>query len=447
MAFEITIPRLGWSMEEGIFAGWQKKDGDLISPGDVLFELEGEKALQEIEAIDEGMLAMLPDGPQPGMVLKVGTIVGYLLADGESLPVAAGTPAAQSATSQVAAESDNFSAAAAPSVRRLARQLSVNLGAIQGSGSGGRITEGDVTSAAACGSATESVSAVFATGAESAVATPRARRAAKTLNLNLSNIVGSGRGGRIRERDVLQSSKSSASSVSGSQRMLISGRRKVIAERLSDSARQTVPVTITTRANANNLVGLRAQFKSAGQNPVPAIHDIVARLVADTLSQHLTLGGRWDGDAVIFPDPGQIHIGLAVDTPNGLLVPVLRNVSARSLLSVAEESARIIQKARSGRLSGAEMQGAVFTISNLGGYGIDAFTPVINLPETAILGLGAIRSEPVVKDDGKIVASTIMTLSLTFDHRVIDGAPAAKFLQSLVTAIENPAARLIAMGS
>jgi pyruvate dehydrogenase E2 component (dihydrolipoamide acetyltransferase) len=227
----------------------------------------------------------------------------------------------------------------------------------------------------------------------------------------------------------------------------VTGRRKIIAERLSQSARQTVPVTITSRVDATNLVSLREQFKATGQKPVPAIHDIIAKLLAEVLNQFPLLASRWEGDAIVQPDADQIHIGLAVDTPEGLIVPVIRHVSQLSLISLAAESARIIQKARDGKLSTSEMQGAVFTITNLGAFGIDAFTPVINLPETAILGLGAIRREPVVSDDGRIEVRQLMTLSLTFDHRVIDGAPAAKFLQALVNAIANPAARLISTGA
>ena len=145
----------------------------------------------------------------------------------------------------------------------------------------------------------------------------------------------------------------------------------------------------------------------------------------------------------MLPADDEIHIGLAVDTPEGLIVPVLRNVLNESLLSLAAESSRIIRKARDGRLSGADMQDAVFTITNLGSFGIEAFTPVINLPETAILGLGAIRKQAVVTSDDRIEVRSLMTLSLTFDHRAIDGAPAAKFLQSVVAATENPAARLL----
>lgn len=440
MAFEISIPRLGWSMEEGTFAGWRKEAGDTIRRGDILFELEGEKALQEIEAVDEGVLAIATNGPKPGDILKVGAIVGYLLAPGETLAACSG-PGVSSPPQNSSATMDakDVAPAAAPSVRRLARQLDIDLATVVGTGSNGRITDDDVELAA---SRVKSDASIMHTDGRT-IATPRARRAARQAGVDLTHVKGSGRDGRIRERDVL----SLAPSVAEGRRIPVTGRRKIIAERLSLSARQTVPVTITSRVDATNLVSLREQFKATGQKPVPAIHDIIAKLLSEVLNQFPLLASRWEGDAIVQPDVNQIHIGLAVDTPEGLIVPVIRQVSQLSLISLAAESARVIQKARDGKLSTSEMQGAVFTITNLGAFGIDAFTPVINLPETAILGLGAIRREPIVSDDGRIEVRQLMTLSLTFDHRVIDGAPAAKFLQALVQAIANPAARLIATGA
>lgn len=448
MSFEITIPRLGWSMEEGIFAGWLKKDGDVIRRGDALFELEGEKALQEVEALDDGVLRLMADGPQLGTVLKVGAVVGYLVADGAAL---AQTPSDSNVASNAikpvekapATDINSMSTGGSPTVRRLARELGVDLTRVTGTGSRDRITDDDVRATARRES--EQRPTINSALAAEIIATPRARRAAKTAGIELSSMQGTGRNGRIRERDVVSQSNAAAPSAAraGGQRVSLSGRRRVIAERLADSHRQTVPVTLTSQVDATNLVSLRQQFKAAGETLIPAIHDIIAKLVAGCLRQELRLAGRWDGDAIVLPYDNEIHIGLAVDTPEGLIVPVLRNVVNESLLSLAAESSRIIRKSREGRLSGAEMQGAVFTITNLGSFGIDTFTPVINLPETAILGLGAIRKLAVVASDDRIEVRPMMTLSLTFDHRAIDGAPAAKFLQSLVAAIENPAARLL----
>ncbi len=449
MSFEITIPRLGWSMEEGTFAGWMKKDGDIIRRGDVLFELEGEKALQEIEALDDGVLRIPADGPQPGALLKVGVVIGYLVAEGETLSQSqSGGAVDLNATTTVengmTSGTKGGATNGAPSVRRLARALGVELSRVTGTGARDRITEDDVRAAAA-----KNVDHRAADNTPPATAditaTPRARRAARRAGIDLTTLRGTGRNGRIRERDVVNAAGTQVAehTAVGGQRMEMTSRRKVIAERLAASHRQAVPVTLTTQADATNLVSLREQFKAAGESLIPAFHDIVAKLVAGCLKHHRQLAGRWDGDTIVLPDDNGIHIGLAVDTPEGLIVPVLRNVLNEPLQSLVVASSRTIGKVRDGRLSGPEMRDAVFTITNLGSFGIDAFTPIINLPETAILGLGAIRKQAVVGGEDRIEVRSMITLSLTFDHRAIDGAPAAKFLQSVVAAIENPAARLL----
>jgi len=218
----------------------------------------------------------------------------------------------------------------------------------------------------------------------------------------------------------------------------------LIAQRLMASRQQTVPVTLTTRADATNLVNLRDQFKaSRGSVPIPSYQDIITKLIGSTLTQHPLLAGRWDEDAIVIPTKNQLHLGMAVDTDDGLLVPVIRDVANLSLMDLATKSRQLVEQARAGKLTAADMQGSVFTITNLGAFGIEAFTPIINVPEAAILGLGAIRREPVALDDGQIVSRQQITLSLTFDHRILDGAPAARFLQDVVLAITNPSALLL----
>lgn len=452
MAFEITIPRLGWSMEEGTFSGWLKQDGDTIRRGDPLFELEGEKAIQEIEAVDEGILRIPANGPQRGSVVKVGTVVGYLVAEGESPPVGEttdasaidqrtqelmeGTPSASAVTAAVDAA---LPPAAGPSVRRMARESGVALDQIEGTGGGGRILAEDVQRA----------TSQRPQSARKPIASPRARRAAVELGIDWTQLTGTGAGGRIRERDVRAacapriSEESHRASVDG-KRLPLTSRRRVIAQRMVASRQQTVPVTLTTKADATNLVNLREQFKTTGcPSPIPGYQDIIMKLVAGTLVRHPLLVGRWEEDAIVLPAENELHLGMAVDTDEGLLVPVLRNVGQSSLIEVAATSRRFVDQALAGQLAAADMQGSVFTITNLGAFGIDAFTPIINVPETAILGLGAIRREPVVLDDGGIGPRHQLTLSLTFDHRILDGAPAARFLQDIAAAIANPSAALL----
>jgi pyruvate dehydrogenase E2 component (dihydrolipoamide acetyltransferase) len=176
---------------------------------------------------------------------------------------------------------------------------------------------------------------------------------------------------------------------------------------------------------------------------VPAYTDLLAKLVAGVLARHASLAGCWDAaGTLVLPNADGLHIGIAVDTDSGLLVPVVRDVGRRTLPEVTAESRALIEKARAQKLSMAEMEGGVFTITNLGGYGIDGFTPIINLPQTAILGVGAIRREPVVVEDGDggepVLIRARMTLSLTFDHCRVDGGPAARFLDDLRRTIEAP---------
>jgi pyruvate dehydrogenase E2 component (dihydrolipoamide acetyltransferase) len=443
MAFEITIPRLGWSMEEGTFSGWLKQDGDTIQCGDPLFELEGEKAIQEIEAVDAGILRIPANGPQPGSMVKVGAVVGYLVAEGESLPVgqtpdasaivsgnqelSEGTPSLPTETVAVDAA---LPPAAGPSVRRLARESGVALEQVAGTGRGGRILAEDI----------ERASSQPLPSPLSPIASPRARRVATELKIDWTQLTGTGAGGRIREQDVLAARRAPAAG----RRIPLTSRRKVIAQRMVASRQQTVPVTLTTKADAANLVNLREQFKTtSGESPIPGYQDIITKLVAGVLRQYPLLAGRWEEDAIVLPAENELHLGMAVDTDEGLLVPVLHNAAQLSLIELAARSRQLVGQARAGKLAAADMQGSVFTITNLGAFGIDAFTPIINVPETAILGLGAIRREPVALDDGGIVSRHQLTLSLTFDHRILDGAPAARFLQDIATAIANPSAALL----
>ncbi len=461
MPHEIRVPRLGWSMEEGTFVGWLKKPGEHVVAGEALFELEGEKALQDIESVDEGILHLPPGSPQPGIVVAVGSLLGYLLAPGEPAPSAQpDQDAAPSGQTPSLAEAATIAASpppAGPAVRRQARELGIDLSRISGSGGSGRITQADVLAHA--GSRNEPIAPPNHPAdrprhpaAALPVATPRARRVAAELGIDWTGLSGTGRDGRIRDADVRAAADRNSSSASkthaGRTKMTatpLSTRRQTIARRLWASYEQTVPVTLTTAADATNLVALREQFRSASAESVPSYTDVVARLAGVVLTKHPQVAVRWGDDhrSLLSPADHQFDIGIAVDTSDGLLVPVVRDVIHKSLLDVAREAAMLIGRARSGNLTVAEMQGALFTITNLGALGVDAFTPVINAPEIAILGLGAIRREPVVMPDDRILPRDRMTLSLTFDHAAVDGAPAAAFLRDICSAIENPAAHLL----
>lgn len=374
MAIEITVPRLGWSMEEGAFAGWLKNPGDTVTSGEPLFAVESDKVTMDVESLDAGTLYVPPGAPERGDVVYVGQLLGYLLAAGESAPVPESKPAAPAAAALPVAP-----AVAPAPVASIAGRTPV---------------------------------------------TPRARRIAAELGVDPSTLTGTGRDGRIREADVRAGAATAGQPLSAT--------RRTIAARLAESHARTVPVTLTTRADATALIALR---------PHASYNAILAKLAAQALARHPQLAARWDASGANLAPPGAaIHIGIAVDTPQGLVVPVLRNAATTPLAELDRRLSELIAAAQTRRLQPADVTGAAFSISNLGSFGIDAFTPVINYPETAILGVGAIRQEAVVLTSGGIAVRPMMTLSLTFDHRATDGAPAARFLQTLVDLIERAAA-------
>jgi pyruvate dehydrogenase E2 component (dihydrolipoamide acetyltransferase) len=425
-------------MEEGIFVGWLKQDGDAIRVGENLFTLEGEKATEDIECLDGGILRIPPTAPKPGDKVAVGTVIGYLVRQGESLTWAESSSTA-SLSSLARSASEEASAAgledsahptpaaksASPSVRRLARQLGVD---VQAMPTAGRVTAADVKQVAAM-------------GPDVPRASPRARRAAAELGVDWTKLRGGGRTGRIRERDVRAASTGASYKITRAQHVVPrTARRQAIASRLQGVVRSAVPVTLTTTADATNLVNLRDQFKTAGEL-VPSYTDFFAKLAAAALREHPLLNASWVDDQIVVNE--EIHVGIAVDTEAGLLVPVVRDVPNIGLRQLAAIARDLTERARLGKLKAAEMEGGTFTVTNLGNYSIDAFTPIINPPQCAILGIGRIQRQPVVSGDAVAIREQV-TLSLTFDHRIVDGAPAARFLQALVRLVENPGPALVA---
>lgn len=385
MAIAITVPRLGWSMEEGIFVGWLKKDGDRIKPDDTLFALESEKSTEEIAAFDAGILRIPSDGPKSGDTVKVGDVLGFLAEEGESVPSLA-------PRSSQSSESWEDKKADLQSTKSQADKAVQRSGAISS----------------------------------------RARRLATALKVDWSVISGSGRTGRIRERDIR-----AAATAKPGRWITHTTLRKTIAARMVAGVAQAAPVTLFSKIDATELVSLRRHLKesqTSPDHPVPSFTDILLKLTAKALVEHPQLRAQWSDQALFVPD--QIDIAFAVDTDAGLLAPVVRNADKITFSEIAARTRELIVLAREGRLGAADMRDAVFTISNLGGLGIDAFTPIIHLPQCAVLGIGRIAHEAAIVED-RIVPRDMMTLSLTFDHRVVDGVPAARFLASLRDAIEG----------
>lgn len=477
-------------MEQGTFVGWLKKNGDNVQPGEPLFTLEGEKAIQEIEAVDAGLLHFEATNPADGDVVAVGAVIGYLLAVGESAPPipprsapSAPLPTKESVPSQSRSGpqqghpqplpdgrgADALAPPASPAVRRLARQLGVDLTPLT---TAGRISEADVCRRYLQSRGELSPSVVTTnhdvasgTAASRSVApsalppadvprrrrglsaiSPRAARLAARHGVDWTQLTGTGSSGRIRECDVLplarlhgvadsltQTSPSSNPAVL-SHTIPITSMRRTIANRMVASLQQTAPVTLTTEIDVTSVVKFRDDLKRSGNSRIPSITDCFIKLVATALREHPLLNARWRDDALELFD--EVHIGIAVDTEAGLFVPVLRRAHDRSLSEIAEQTRSLIEQVRSRTLTPSGYQGGTFTITSLGSLGIDAFTPIINFPETAILGLGRIQTRSAIELDrsGALPPppnSQVMTLSLTFDHRVLDGAPAARFLQTV----------------
>ena len=382
MAEEIAMPRLGWTMEEGTLVEWLKTEGEQVETGEILFTVESDKALNEIETFSSGILCIPPGAPQPGDTVPVGTLLGYLLQTGEEMP-----------TERASASGDPASPIPVPATLHNQPTPAAKPPS----------TKGNPT------------------------ISPRARRIANELNISWHHIKGSGQTGRIIERDI----RAVTAQPPGSTGHI----RELIANRLWQSQNETAAVTLTTEADATGLVDLRAGFKATQGTDAPTYNHMIAKLTALALGEHPALNASWQNGA-----PHQyesVHLGLAVDTEGGLLVPVIRDADSKSLAQIATEARALALKARRHTLGPDALQDGTFTISNLGMYGIDAFTPIINLPQAAILGLGRIVEKPAVFQ-GQVVPRALMALSLTFDHRILDGGPAARFLDRVRTFIEQP---------
>jgi pyruvate dehydrogenase E2 component (dihydrolipoamide acetyltransferase) len=318
---------------------------------------------------------------------------------------------------------------AGPAARRLARQLGIDLDSAPTPDPTGRVVCEDVQRAAVLPRSTSAA-------ATQPIASPRARRRAKELGIDWTSQTGTGRAGRIRERDVLghrplakPDAPPAPVPVFPGKHVPASKRRSIIAQRMLAGVTQAAPVTLMTKVDAGPLFAYRKSLKQAAPDGLsPSYNDILLLLVARTLREQPQLNACWDRDGIHTYD--DIHIAIAVDTDSGLLAPVLRHVDQLTLEQLAARSGHLIAEARSGRLSQDNMEGGTFTVTNLGMFGIEAFTPILNLPQAGILGIGRIVEEPIVCA-GQLVAGKTLSLSLTFDHRVVDGAPAARWLQLL----------------
>jgi pyruvate dehydrogenase E2 component (dihydrolipoamide acetyltransferase) len=431
MATPLVMPKLGLTMTEGTVVRWLKQDGQPVEKGEPIAVVMSKKISFEVKAPGSGILRHAARLKQ---TKPVGAPFAYITQPGEEVPVEAIYPPAVEAApgtapapaSEGVAEKKAF-VLASPAARRLAKEKGVELSLVQGTGSEGRVVEADIYRFLE-----EQVAKEAAPAAEpEPLATPSAKWLARERGVDLSQVPGSGLGGRITEQDV-EAFLASQPTAAPIGILPFSGMRRAIAEHMLDSLHQTAQVTVTSEADVTDLVKLRSQLKAEFDL---SYTDLIVKAVAKALKQHPRLNSTLIGDEIHLLS--EINIGVAVALEDGVIVPVVRDANRKEVPEIAEETRRLVQGAREGTLSVDEVTGSTFTVTNLGAYGAHYFTPILNSPEVAILGVGRIVEKPAIYE-GQIARRSYMALSLTFDHRLVDGAPAAQFLQTVVEILENP---------
>ncbi len=426
------MPKLSDTMTEGTLVSWKKKKGDKVSTGDVIAEIETDKATMEWESPEDGVLTEI--FVEEGGKVEVGQKIAFIGEEGESAPAddkkeekkseekpapkeaeekkqkeeKAEKPAAapkKSAEKKEAQTSDEDARVkASPVARRLAGELGVDLAQIEGTGPDGRVTESDVRAAAKTQTVAAGVSPAKSTGEP-----PGPRPLQK-----------------------------------GGARVSLSGMRKVIAERLVASKGPVPHFYLNIEIDAGPLAAARAELKSAGEESASAkitVNDFVLKAAVDAAAKVPKVNAAFDGDAIVFYDDVDLAVAVAIE--DGLVTPVIRAAQKKSLREISEAIKDLAQRARSKRMKPEEFQGGTFTVSNLGGYGIDYFSAIINPPQSFILSIGAMRKKAVVGEGDAIVVGQRLEIGMSCDHRVIDGALGAEYLKELRRLLENPALLLI----
>lgn len=444
MATEVLLPQFGMGMQEGKILRWLKEVGDPVLEGEPLLEIEAEKVTVEVPCPRSGVLARIV--AEVDETVPVREVIAIIMSPQEAASAEFGSPAnarrgqarpaspdtaPATAPSAPAADAGRPGVQITPLARRVAKDHGVDLGAVQGTGPGGRITDTDVRRALTARTAAPAP----ARGAPGVIVQvePRARRLAQEHAIELSRVQGSGPNGRIVEADIRRVMENPAAPVNGRDQVIpMSGKRGVIARRMLESLHGMAQLTLNTDANVTALVKHRETLKNQFDLTYT---DLLVKAAALALRKHPRLNANIVGQEIHLL--AAIHIGVAVALDDGLIVPVVRNADRKPLQTIAAENRELAERARGGRLGPAEVAGGTFTVTNLGAFGIDSFTPIINPPEAAILGVGRIV-ERIARRDADLVWQQMMTLSLTFDHRIVDGAPAAAFLQTLRELLERP---------
>jgi len=460
MAVEIKMPALSPTMEEGTLARWLVKVGDTIQSGDIMAEIETDKATMEFEAVDEGVIAeILIDEGTEGV--KVGAVIARLTVEGDE---AAPTPAPSEGASPAAAPAAD-GPAATPTARKLAEQNGIDLASLTGTGPKGKITREDVEAAIAAGGgspasqpAPKPASAPLAPATDGAriIASPLAKRIALDKGIDLALVTGTGPNGRIVKEDVENfdpaSTAKPAGKVAGADASAatseaeggapfttekLSNVRKVIARRLTES-KQTVPhFYLTIDIRLDPLLKLRSQLNAALEpdGVKLSVNDLLIKALARALVRVPQCNVSFHGDTLRRYERADISV--AVAAPSGLITPVITEADTKSLSVISTEMKALAAKARDGKLMPHEYQGGTASLSNLGMYGIKQFDAVINPPQGMILAVGAGQQQPYVVD-GEVQVATVLHASGSFDHRAIDGADGAQLMEAIKQLCENP---------
>jgi len=428
MPTEILMPALSPTMEEGTLAKWLVKEGDTVSSGDIIAEIETDKATMEFEAVDEGVIGkiLITEGSEG---VKVNTPIAVLLEDGETAddmaksataptnaaapetaPVVAPVAAAPASPAPAAPLQDGARVFASPLARRIAADKGLDLTQINGSGPRGRIVKADVLSATATTTTMPAASASASPAAASAITAPSVSADA------IAKLYA--------DREYTE--------------IPLDGMRKTIAARLTE-AKQTIPHFYLRRdIRIDDLLSFRAQINKQleSRGVKLSVNDFIIKACANALQAVPAANAVWAGDRVLQLTPSDVAVAVAIE--GGLFTPVLKDADKKSLSALSSEMKDLAARARDKKLAPHEYQGGSFAISNLGMFGIDNFDAVINPPHGAILAVGAGVKKPVVSADGSLGVATVMSVTLSVDHRVIDGALGAQLLQSIVDGLENP---------
>ncbi len=449
MAVELFIPKLGQTVEEVTIVNWLVEDGAKVEQGQAILEVETDKAVFPVEANAGGYLHRGPF--KEGDVVPVVTTVAIIGAPDDQFKAGgdgAAEPAGQAAV--LATDSAELKAeagaaapaetgmgerlAVSPRARKLAIEKKVDLSKVKPTGGEGvRIVEQDV----------------LAYLSQAPKASPLAQKVAAESGVDLGVMTGTGPGGRIMKTDVERIVRvetpaparevlAPAGEAEVTERIPLSGVRAIIAERMGISVHTTARVTLVSEVDATEFVTMRERLKERVSEEwgfAPGYNDLLGKIVAIALRKFPYMNARLTTDAIEYLKP--VNLGMATDTERGLLVPVIRNADQKSLRQFGLEFRQLVDRARNRRSLPDDLTGGTFTLTSLGAFGVDAFTPVINLPEAAILGVGRIAPK-VVPRDGQAVIRSMCTLSLVFDHRLVDGAPAARFLSYIRELVEEP---------